>query len=238
MTEAPRKRNNTRPIRDCIVPGCGPKAIKGRGFCSLHYTRWHEHGDPLWEPPPKPVVCQAEGCDRPVESAGHCQKHYLRLRKHGDVNAGVRYYAPDVCEVEGCETPNKKRGRHCPTHRARLERYGVPELPPRSDRHANDRGYQVIKRPDHPLAWAGGWVYEHRAVLHNAIGPGVHACHWCSMPVSWDLTHPTHLDALVVDHLDADVQNNDPSNLVPSCAACNAGRANRERWAIYRNEAV
>lgn len=235
---APRKRNNTRPIRECIVPGCGPKAIKGRGFCCLHYTRWHKHGDPLWEPPVKPTICGATDCGRRVETAGHCQKHYLRLKKYGDADAHPRYYAPAVCEVDGCEEPTKKRGRHCPMHRGRIERYGVTDLPPRSGRRTNDNGYQVIRLPDHPLAWSEGWVYEHRAVLHDTIGPGEHHCHWCGTPVSWDRTYPQHLDALVVDHLDADVQNNDPANLVQSCNPCNVRRADLARWAAYRNEAV
>lgn len=37
--------------RPCLVPGCTTLVItnKGgaRGFCCLHYRRWHRHGDPL-----------------------------------------------------------------------------------------------------------------------------------------------------------------------------------------------
>ena len=29
----------------CKIDGCG-KPIFGRGWCSMHYTRWHSHGDP------------------------------------------------------------------------------------------------------------------------------------------------------------------------------------------------
>ena len=30
----------------CSVPGCG-KRHSGRGYCAVHYQRWHRHGDPL-----------------------------------------------------------------------------------------------------------------------------------------------------------------------------------------------
>ena len=30
----------------CTVENCG-KPVKARGWCALHYHRWHRHGDPL-----------------------------------------------------------------------------------------------------------------------------------------------------------------------------------------------
>jgi hypothetical protein len=34
----------------CSVQGC-EKPTKARGWCTMHWTRWSRHGDPLWEPP-------------------------------------------------------------------------------------------------------------------------------------------------------------------------------------------
>ena len=92
----------------------------------------------------------------------------------------------------------------------------------------------MVRRLGHPLANSRGEVYEHRLVLFESIGPGQHPCHWCSVLVSWDLTYPASIDALVVDHLDDDKLNNDPTNLAPSCNPCNGGRAATARHAAAR----
>ena len=67
-----------------------------------------------------------------------------------------------------------------------------------------------------------GKVWEHRAVLFDAIGYGPHPCHWCQHPVDWQAEHRP--DALHVDHLDGVGDNNDLANLVPSCPTCNTNR--------------
>ncbi len=33
----------------CSIVGC-TKSVMGRGWCVQHYSRWHRHGDPLYEP--------------------------------------------------------------------------------------------------------------------------------------------------------------------------------------------
>lgn len=48
----------------------------------------------------------------------------------------------------------------------------------------NGEGYSVVQWPGHPLA-TNGSVREHRAVLFDKIGPGMHSCHWCAKPVTW-----------------------------------------------------
>src|SRR6266498_2775450 len=85
--------------------------------------------------------------------------------------------------------------------------------------------YRYLRMPDHPLA-TRGIVPEHRAVLYAAIGPGDHPCHWCGRLVKWGMPGQKQGDTLklVVDHLDDNGVNNDRSNLVPSCYACNTSR--------------
>ena len=64
-------------------------ATSSRGLCRKHYTRWHQHGDPLYVTPrpqlrsPSPD-CTIDGCDKPQRSMGWCEVHYRRYQRHGD----------------------------------------------------------------------------------------------------------------------------------------------------------
>lgn len=78
---------------------------------------------------------------------------------------------------------------------------------------------------DHPLSYVGGQVAEHRRVLYDSIGPGAHPCHWCQIPVTWQVKQYNRIGNLVVDHVDGDRWNNALDNLVPSCGKCNSRRA-------------
>ena len=85
-------------------------------------------------------------------------------------------------------------------------------------------GYKVLTMQyDHPLADSHYKVAEHRAVLYSKIGPGPHPCFWCGQMLSWG-----GREGICSDHLDHDLSNNDPMNLVPSCSSCNSKRQLRE----------
>lgn len=219
----------------CKVDRCDVELIQARGLCAKHYSRWKNHGDPEWEPTGPRQGCDADGCEGAHYCRGYCIKHYMRMRAHGDVTVRLVNETPDVCTADGCDAP-ASQGLWCGTHRARMQRLGTLDLPPRSDRHAHSMGYQIVKRPGHPLERpsSNGWIYEHRAVLFESIGPGWHACHHCGAQVSWELVYPESPDALVVDHLDEDRANNDRTNLVPSCAPCNISRSSR--WVKRRRQ--
>jgi hypothetical protein len=91
---------------------------------------------------------------------------------------------------------------------------------------------QVMVDGDHPIALLSGQykgpgstrarVYEHKATLYDAIGPGVHPCHWCGRGLIW--RRGAAGNTLIADHLDQDPTNNDPANLVPACNGCNTIR--------------
>lgn len=88
------------------------------------------------------------------------------------------------------------------------------------DRATND--YVRIWAPNHPLRDGRGTLWQHRAVLFETIGPGSHQCHWCERLVTWRARRGApEVDDLVVDHLDGNRSNNEPSNLVPACQPCN-----------------
>lgn len=134
------------------------------------------------------------------------------------------------CTVPEC-TKNAKPGyveAICPMHRERYRLHGTYDNPrPKPYRFLFTNGYWRIYEPDHPLVMpSNGYVQEHRAVLYDAIGPSDHPCNWCGVMVSWSTPFP---DGLVVDHLNHDIQDNRPENLVASCLPCNSGRSVNRR---------
>lgn len=139
---------------------------------------------------------------------------------------------PDrTCSVDGCVKPTRAGAGAtlCPMHYHRWYRHGSFDKVATSrnaPRVAKPRRYKQSYRPDHPLAMKNGHVWEHRMVLFDVIGWGPHPCHWCSAPLKWG---GKGTGSIYVDHLDGDGANNDPSNLVPSCNGCNAGRGMQER---------
>ncbi len=60
--------------------------MKSRGYCQIHYARWHRHGDPTKTVRKTFVskICAIEGCDRPRGKREWCNMHYIRWRRHGD----------------------------------------------------------------------------------------------------------------------------------------------------------
>lgn len=88
--------------------------------------------------------------------------------------------------------------------------------------------YKITELPNHPVAAPCGKAYVHRVVLYDAIGGGAHPCHWCQMPVTWDLPSTDPL-GLQVDHLNNTRDDNRIENLVPSCLDCNVGRGAKRR---------
>lgn len=96
-------------------------------------------------------------------------------------------------------------------------RTGKPgPAPAPAGRRKNGAGYVVVIRPGHPLANKNREAFEHRVVAydsHHGICPN---CFWCDVRLTWR--------AAVVDHLNEDKADNDPSNLVVACNSCNLTR--------------
>lgn len=75
------------------------------------------------------------------------------------------------------------------------------------------------RETEHDLALFGE-LSVHRRVLYEKIGKGPHLCHWgCGRILEWG-----GVTGIVSDHLDGNVLNNNPENLVPSCTSCNMRR--------------
>lgn len=114
--------------------------------------------------------CEVEGCDRPTRCKGLCNKHYERLRRTGSIGvAGDARRKPAVqCSVDGCPKEAKARTL-CAGHYANWRTTGdpIPRKRPTYGQNVprvNARGYRIVYDPEHPLAMADGYVYEHRKV--------------------------------------------------------------------------
>ena len=181
-------------------------------------------------------TCIKNGCGTKQRFKGLCSKHYTEYLSKGYKG----------CSVDACKNKVRSAGSpYCDTHYYRVRRSGTINLQSVSKRHITDMGYIKIKA-SHTLSDKRGWVSEHRLVLFNKIGPGKHPCYWCGREVDFDLEYPKDLGALVIDHLDGNKENNNPDNLVPSCAVCNLKRGapkmmktvyeKRSKWIEFNGE--
>lgn len=164
-----------------------------------------------------PDRCSIARCRRPPVEDGLCARHLEQRTING------------WCKVASCRKPvTRPAVGLCEMHYYRRRRHGdVDAVRKARVFRRNDRGYVLLRIPEHPLA-NDGWVYEHRAVLYDRLGPGRQECWWCGADLEWGWN-------LNVDHLDYDRSHNDPDNLVISCRACNMGRGagcDPEGWAI------
>lgn len=126
----------------------------------------------------------------------------------------------EKCGKEFERRPAHRSGRFCS-----LACYHAVGPGGRGPRVAKTKGQRLLARPHHPIAPPSGVVAQSRLVLYDKIGPGVHPCHWCNAPVAWIAGGgPGTPGNLLADHLDWDIHNDSPANLVPSCNTCNAHR--------------
>lgn len=168
---------------ECSVKTC-EKPVRARGLCPGHYDRLLKHGSPL---PDKPLrvfkhvgTCCVEVCDRKIFAKGYCAAHWQRVRKFGDPKAdlpiqGQREKYP--CNADGCDRPSQWGRRYCEAHYYRLRKHGdvnagrpVNWRRDKSKPYTDSKGYVQVYRPDHPNAWADGWIPEHRLVFAEHLG--------------------------------------------------------------------
>lgn len=96
--------------RTCSIDGCDRPHLS-RGWCTTHYWRWRNHGDPTYKRE-IPVVCAVDGCSTTPRNEGLCIMHYSRQRRTGTT-------APRVWEKTLAEV--------APTFWAKVDRREVDE---------------------------------------------------------------------------------------------------------------
>jgi len=125
-----------------------------------------------------------------------------------------------ICDACGKSFVPKYKRKDRPGRYCSLDCYY--SVGPRGQRKAVVNGPRMTSRPDLPIAPPSGILAYSRVILYELIGPGPHECHWCYKEINWK--QGLLPDALIVDHLDHNEQNNSPENLVESCLSCNAHR--------------
>lgn len=80
-------------VKSCSVDGCSGR-YRCSGFCSRHYSRYLDHGDPLGGSYGRNRnhgdLCGIDGCDQKYQTMGVCEMHYARLRKTGSYGPAIR----------------------------------------------------------------------------------------------------------------------------------------------------
>jgi len=69
----------------CSVENCESQ-IKAKGYCGKHYTRFRNHGDPLFSKLDRnhSETCKIDGCNKKYISKGFCSIHYRRFNEYGN----------------------------------------------------------------------------------------------------------------------------------------------------------
>lgn len=207
----------------------------------MHWQRWRKHGDPSEGamPPGMPGLCEVDGCDRPprarYKGQALCHRHRQRLARYGAFDPPLKEVPEwQVCTRPGCGKRARARGSAlCETHYYRWYRKQTFDDPVYGSAYVAQHGYVVLTGVEHPLRPPGGQIYQHRAVLFDATGPGSHPCHWCKADVEWQAKGKRKL---VVDHVDGNKTNNVLTNLVPSCHECNSSRGLFMRWVMQHKD--
>lgn len=116
--------------------------------------------------------CGVKECEKQRKERGLCAMHAKRLRVHGDIAKIMprgNFSKYKHCTINNCKKPHVAKGM-CQMHYRRVALYDHPEAITSIGYSADKSGYISLHLPGHPIANAGGYVYEHRLVMSEHIG--------------------------------------------------------------------
>lgn len=91
-------------MKFCSIEACEKTAVK-RGWCSTHYARWRNNGDPLISGD-EPVPCKIDGCESYSKARGWCYNHWKQWQRTGDPLGKAAQPCKNKC---GNMTSSKRR---------------------------------------------------------------------------------------------------------------------------------
>lgn len=157
------------------------------------------------------------GRDRTFCTDADCQKQRAKINTERFIESIKQ--APTCSTINCLGKATRKKSGLCEACYYQVRRTGSTkrkDIKGPAYRYVQSHGYIKLYKPNHPLSDSSGYVFEHRAVLYDHLGEGIHSCFWCDAKLNWE--------EIVVDHLDDQKDTNTIGNLVPSCNNCNRVR--------------
>jgi hypothetical protein len=128
----------------CLITDCGrPSWV--RGWCSMHYQRWQDHGDPLKTVKESAAgrTCTREGCEKPVYAKGICKSCYSKDAYKRDPSKAIaraeRYAEQNPEQVRAAARERYARNPEAAVARTKQWRQENPERVRESQRERNRR---------------------------------------------------------------------------------------------------
>ncbi|MDX3125956.1 HNH endonuclease [Streptomyces scabiei] len=203
--DAPEQAQNVGNV--CQVDACETPARK-RGWCSKHYARWQQHGDPdaVLSRAKALGPCSVEGCQRPLYAKGMCHLHRRRLLAGTPIDKALKPLRAGDCAAEDCEQRGDYRGL-CKRHRQR------------ADYEENPAPYKAKTAQRRYNAKRGMAADDRRISADYREAISDDPCGYCrGRTAKMHVDHVFPLSKGGTDHW---------WNLLQTCSTCNLGKYNR-----------
>jgi len=133
----------------CSIQNC-KKVSRSNTWCQMHYTRWKRHGDTGINLR-SGGYCSVDNCSRKMYAKKLCKLHYQRWQNNGTT---------DITSNHAYESTTGQF--------IRTRQIWTPE--DYNNGHTNNKGRFMVYMPDHPCAYASGYILRSHAVWWITTG--------------------------------------------------------------------